>query len=236
MDHLAFLSVQDITLESVCDLESLCLWECFRHIASDFPLGNYWVHALHLGWYYGTAMKCMRLSLPMPVSESSKYIWKKRHNINTISYSFSSVAQWCPTPCDPMNHSTPCLPVFRICIHFFFLHLPFLRYDFCLLYGAFDAEFNWGRGLHTGPRQEPNWITCNGLPIKIIWIEHQLSVELWQLSQALGFCAQSLNPGSATPHPWELGQLWNLSEPLPSFPHQGLLITPSVRMRTNMFK
>ena len=25
MDHLAFLSVQDITLESVCDLESLCL-------------------------------------------------------------------------------------------------------------------------------------------------------------------------------------------------------------------
>ena len=26
-------------------------------------------------------------------------------------YQFSSVAQSCPTPCDPMNHSTPGLPV-----------------------------------------------------------------------------------------------------------------------------
>ena len=94
-----------------CVMELLCLWECFRHVASDFPLCNYWVHALHLGWYYGIAMKCMRLSLPIPLSGSSKYNWKKRHNINTILYSFSSVTQWCPTPCDPMNHSTPGLPV-----------------------------------------------------------------------------------------------------------------------------
>ena len=28
-----------------------------------------------------------------------------------ISYQFSSVAQSCPTPCNPMNHSTPGLPV-----------------------------------------------------------------------------------------------------------------------------
>ena len=27
------------------------------------------------------------------------------------SVQFSSVAQWCPTLCDPMNHSTPGLPV-----------------------------------------------------------------------------------------------------------------------------
>ena len=28
-----------------------------------------------------------------------------------ISYQFSSVSQSCPTPCDPMNHSTPGLTV-----------------------------------------------------------------------------------------------------------------------------
>ena len=30
---------------------------------------------------------------------------------NTFKYQFSSVAQSCPTPCDPMNRSTPSLPV-----------------------------------------------------------------------------------------------------------------------------
>ena len=93
MDPLAFLSVSKRhSRECVwLDLESLCLWECSRHIASDFPLCNYWVYALHLGRYYGTAMKCMRLSLPMPASGSSKCNWEKRHNINTISYSLV----WC---------------------------------------------------------------------------------------------------------------------------------------------
>ena len=33
--------------------------------------------------------------------------WKK----TTVSQSVSSVAQSCPTICDPMNHSTPGLPV-----------------------------------------------------------------------------------------------------------------------------
>ena len=31
--------------------------------------------------------------------------------ILNINYQFSSVAQWCPTLCNPMNHSTPGLPV-----------------------------------------------------------------------------------------------------------------------------
>ena len=31
--------------------------------------------------------------------------------LNIISVQFSSVAQSCPTPCNPMNHSTPGLPV-----------------------------------------------------------------------------------------------------------------------------
>ena len=34
---------------------------------------------------------------------------KKMTQITKVQ--FSSVAQWCSTPCDPMNHSTPSLPV-----------------------------------------------------------------------------------------------------------------------------
>ena len=33
------------------------------------------------------------------------------NNMNQLSVQFSSVAQSCPTLCDPMNHSTPALPV-----------------------------------------------------------------------------------------------------------------------------
>ena len=32
-------------------------------------------------------------------------------NLGSLSGQFSSVAQLCPTLCDPMNHSTPGLPV-----------------------------------------------------------------------------------------------------------------------------
>ena len=31
--------------------------------------------------------------------------------IYDLSVQFSSVAQWCPTLCEPMNNSMPCLPV-----------------------------------------------------------------------------------------------------------------------------
>ena len=35
----------------------------------------------------------------------------KRHSTLTLELLFSSVAQSCPTLCDPMNHSMPGLPV-----------------------------------------------------------------------------------------------------------------------------
>ena len=35
----------------------------------------------------------------------------KKKKINCLPLMFSSVAQWCPTLCDPMNQSTPGLPV-----------------------------------------------------------------------------------------------------------------------------
>ena len=41
------------------------------------------------------------------------FTYKATLNLTTIisSVQFSSVAQSCPTLCDPMNHSTPGLPV-----------------------------------------------------------------------------------------------------------------------------
>ena len=45
-------------------------------------------------------------SLPFLFSIQTEKRKKKK-----IHYKFSSVIQSCPTPCDPMNHSTPGLPV-----------------------------------------------------------------------------------------------------------------------------
>ena len=41
-------------------------------------------------------------------------MWQRIHNIETAAFftvQFSSVAQWCPTLCNPVNRSTPGLPV-----------------------------------------------------------------------------------------------------------------------------
>ena len=40
-----------------------------------------------------------------------KYDLRITESISTLSVQFSSVAQLCPTLCDPMNHSMPGLPV-----------------------------------------------------------------------------------------------------------------------------
>ena len=42
-----------------------------------------------------------------------RYLWARSHisNLPDLSVQFSSVAQSCPTLCDPMNRSTPGLPV-----------------------------------------------------------------------------------------------------------------------------
>ena len=45
-----------------------------------------------------------------PYEDTFQKLLKDMKNI-FISVQFSSVAQSCPTLCDPMNHSTPGLPV-----------------------------------------------------------------------------------------------------------------------------
>ena len=44
-------------------------------------------------------------------------------NIQVCSVQFSSVAQSCPTVCDPMNHSMPGLPVYRQLLEFTQTHV-----------------------------------------------------------------------------------------------------------------
>ena len=44
------------------------------------------------------------------ISQSQRQILYDSH-LQVTSVQFSSVAQWCPTFCDPMNNSTPGLPV-----------------------------------------------------------------------------------------------------------------------------
>ena len=51
-------------------------------------------------------------------------VWAAREAQNIHSVQFSSVAQSCPTLCDPMNHSTPGLPVHHQPPEFTQTHVP----------------------------------------------------------------------------------------------------------------
>ena len=44
--------------------------------------------------------------------------------LNPNSVQFNSVTQWCPTPCDPMNRSTPGLLVHHQLPEFTQTHVP----------------------------------------------------------------------------------------------------------------
>ena len=46
-----------------------------------------------------------------PSEQAKSYMYKHKAAGNSHSVQFSLVAQSCPTLCDPMNHSTPGLPV-----------------------------------------------------------------------------------------------------------------------------
>ena len=61
--------------------------------------------------------------------------------LNINSHSVSSVAQSCPTPCDPMNRSTPGLPVRHQLPHTVYLIMTLwmitvanLKFVFCQLF------------------------------------------------------------------------------------------------------
>ena len=48
--------------------------------------------------------------------------WRSDEHLKVPSVQFSSVTQSCPTLCDPMNHSTPGLPVLHQLLEFTQIH------------------------------------------------------------------------------------------------------------------
>ena len=76
---------------------SACLWEIYQRSGGKIPEG-----------LKGTASGVPRgqETVPVPNRHSNKH---KSEGINSVQ--FSSVAQSCPTLCDPMNRSTPGLSV-----------------------------------------------------------------------------------------------------------------------------
>ena len=55
-------------------------------------------------------------------------LWKTKYKILILSVQFSSVAQFCPTLCNPMNHSTPGLPVHHQLMEFTQTHVHRVSY------------------------------------------------------------------------------------------------------------
>ena len=72
----------------------------------------------------GIASRPVSVPLPTParhLSLSQANISKAGNGIRSVQ--FSSVAQLCPTLCDPMNHSTPGLPVHQYLLEFAQTHV-----------------------------------------------------------------------------------------------------------------
>ena len=57
--------------------------------------------------------QCTLKGLKQLIREESKLVCWEWRSLDCVSVQFSSVAQSCPTLCDPMNRSTPDLPVHK---------------------------------------------------------------------------------------------------------------------------
>ena len=76
----------------------------FIIIVHQYPYVKYFKHSCEYKKYFGSAEL-------VNFEKSVKRTWGKNLFWALNSFQFSSVAQSCLTFCDPMNCSTPCLPV-----------------------------------------------------------------------------------------------------------------------------
>ena len=77
-----------------------------------------------MDWYQsmGVGVPCFKALVLDLVSWT--YMWNFREFLNPEKcVQFSSVTQLCPTLCDPMNHSTPGLPVHHQLLEFTQTHV-----------------------------------------------------------------------------------------------------------------
>ena len=65
----------------------------------------------HVCWVNDAIQPSHPLSSPSPPALNKVSLFLNEIPLTTHSVQFSSVTQSCPTLCDPMNHSTPGLPV-----------------------------------------------------------------------------------------------------------------------------
>ena len=110
------------------------------------------------------------------------------------SVQFSSVAQSCPTLCDPMNRSTPCLPVHQQLLEFTQTHVHWVRDAIqpshplsspsppALNLSQHQGLFKWVSSLHQVPKvlefqlQHPSKVHPGLISFRMDWL-HLLAVQ-----------------------------------------------------------
>ena len=100
---ITYSSVQFNSVAQSCP--TLC--DPMNHSTTGFPVYQQHYSAIIKNTFESVLMRWMKLE-PIIQSEVSQ---KEKHQYSTNSVQFSSVAQSCPALCDPMNCSTPGLPV-----------------------------------------------------------------------------------------------------------------------------
>ena len=83
-----------------------------------------------LGCQWVVLDKTVKITVSWSYWLSDKWDWKTRtwnKKVLYLLFQFSSVAQSCPTLCDPMNHSTPGLPVHHQLPEFTQIHVHRVR-------------------------------------------------------------------------------------------------------------
>ena len=115
----------------------MCIFHYFNYYLPDF------VSAICLGfifgfWFLGICFNLTECHNKPPVKSSfltrdqALSLWSGSTDSKTLDYQrtnpqFSSVTQSCPTLCDPMNHSTPGLPVHHQLLEFTQTHVHWVR-------------------------------------------------------------------------------------------------------------
>ena len=102
-------------------LKSFITWPCWCHGRSYFRrLGKPTVQKDLAGWSWATRADTVHACITWPWMAGMEAAWRPLSEadlatacagVHHVSSKFSSVAQWCPALCDPMDCSTPGLPV-----------------------------------------------------------------------------------------------------------------------------
>ena len=112
-------SAQSFVVVIVIKFYSVSLFLSFPHSFPLFPLSSLFPFSLPLFLHFFLQQE--QLIWKSSSSCSVKFVW---HQGTTYSVQFSSVAQSCPTLCDPMNHSTPGFPVHHQFLELIQIHVP----------------------------------------------------------------------------------------------------------------